>query len=83
MTRILRIETPHAQHSQSTLCSVFAQSVRSQDTSKKHYLYSEYVQNKAVTRDCHLKEFYRFLICVNPLNLCSFYILRANPSNSA
>ncbi len=30
--------------------------VHSQDTSKKHNLYSECVQNKAVKRDCHLKE---------------------------
>ena len=27
-----------------------------QDTSKKHNLYSERVQNKAVNSDCHLKE---------------------------
>ena len=32
-----------------------------QDTSKKHNLYSERVQNKAVNSDCHLKEFYNFL----------------------
>ena len=42
--------------------------VHSQDTSKKHNLYSECVQNKAVKRDCHLKEATAFHIRVNSFN---------------
>ncbi len=45
----------------SCICFEVLLKARFQDTSKKHNLYSERVQNKAVTRDCHLKELYRFL----------------------
>ena len=38
--------------------------VHSQDTSKKHNLYSECVQNKAVKRDCHLKEATAFTVAI-------------------
>ena len=40
----------------SCICFEVLLRTSSQDTSKKHNLYSECVQNKAVKRDCHLKE---------------------------
>ena len=62
------LETLHDSAKYKRVCFALA-AWSFQDTSKKHNLYSERVQNKAVMRDCHLKEFYRFF-SVNICGIC-------------